>query len=67
LPSTVIGSTPAGATFDFQSAPSDAVMAGVMSMAPGANCDTPPFNDPGATLKTSGPLDDVRAGPSTES
>ncbi len=38
-----------------------------MSIAPGANWDTPPFSEPGATLKTSGPLDDVSAGPSTES
>ena len=42
-------------------------MAGVMSIAPGANWDTPPLSEPGATLNTSGPLDEVIAGPSTES
>ena len=67
MPSTVIGSTPAGATLVFQSLPSAASIEGVMSTAPGANWDTPPFSEPGATLNTSGPLDDVIAGPSTES
>ena len=38
-----------------------------MSMAPGPNSDTPPFSEPGAMPKTSGPLDEVMAGPISES
>ena len=36
-------------------------------MAPAPNWDTPPFSEPGATPKMSGPLDEVIAGPMTES